>query len=1161
MGRAPKPSRTSTSSFRTGSSAITQHGDLGTHFRASGRGPKTKLVNRAPAVNPYPTPQVQDPLGNWTPMQGGADDGWETDIVEIQIEAPKTKRRRYVSSDDPMRLWRARSQNYLDELLRGDGLGRRFNHPMCAECGADSGRLFRCKECGRSLQCEDCLRDNHRRHPLHRPEVWNGEHWERCTLFRSSTQGVVQLRMTHQVGHHGYPCLRPERLGKGRRRRMVVMDVGGIYEVDIRFCACADSMRHPNGHISQLLDHGWYPATMLEPSTCATFRLLDHFRLLKVVGNANANDFVRVLERATDATLTTKVPERYKSFVRMARQWDFLMRCKRAGQGNLPDGIRTTEPGGLSVWCWACPDPKRNLPAGWENAAAEEAYLYALILALDANFRLKNRIRANERHDPALAQGLGYFVLLEAYKEFLRHYVAEDDVSSCIAFQALMQKETRLTTGLRVSGVGGCVCARHGLVRPLGLGDLQKGERYANMDWILLSAVNGSEVQRLVLSYDIACQWKQRLAARAMALVGQEEERVKGLRELAARVVAEGTTPGASGNTSLDSTGTGVSASASSDVATVDASAQGGAEADAGGGSGARPVVKAIRTDLSKYRVQYALPVWHATAHQDECQAEMSLSHAVGVGRTDGEGIERAWAVLNPISYSTKEMGKGHREDTIEGKIDHMNFMKNVAEDDTLARKYLIALAARDVQIAEFKEVDASLEPWMRRDWRCMVDAWNADRTQPNPYLMKGKHAGLSEAQILADLKKTELEDVRAGRAESMKGKMTSVAFIKAGLQLEEAQRRIAAEVAVTATLTAERASQLDELRVSFWKKLRSWQGQQAVFMPLVTELREEEEANRDGDTPAPLAEATKLWLPSDLSDEQRRGAGIRGLWRLEARLREGQCADALASLRGYLQARSHIIDHRNANVVGQHASTRSNTLIGRIDGQKRRQVLKYQQAHRAGHVLEGDAFAPMFLELRDEDARIGIEVESDAQAWAQLGGVGSTRRVRNEPSSAKRVQPMSWIWKVGGDADTSELHDSVRVQWTKALARRDRWVEEVDLLQEEMRRVLRSLAAVEREWKEREEGRRGADPELVAGARAYAKKQRAIFDGISLRFQRRWSASPAEAVRRVVEDVDQDSDPEDTEDNAGGGIVEVDGDDGEGDTNEGDETDVMDED
>lgn len=55
-------------------------------------------------------------------------------------------------------------------------------------------------------------------------------------------------------------------------------------------------------------------------------------------------------------------------------------------------------------------------------------------------------------------------------------------VSTCIAFAALMQKDTRLTTGLRCSGVGGVVCARHELVRPQGMGDLQKGERRVTFD-------------------------------------------------------------------------------------------------------------------------------------------------------------------------------------------------------------------------------------------------------------------------------------------------------------------------------------------------------------------------------------------------------------------------------------------------------------------------------------------------------------------------------------------------------------------------------------------------------------------------------------------------------------------------------------------------------
>lgn len=59
-------------------------------------------------------------------------------------------------------------------------------------------------------------------------------------------------------------------------------------------------------------------------------------------------------------------------------------------------------------------------------------------------------------------------------------------ISTCIVFAALMQKDTKMTTGLRSSGVGACVCARHELVRPLGIGDLQKGERYVALRHLLI---------------------------------------------------------------------------------------------------------------------------------------------------------------------------------------------------------------------------------------------------------------------------------------------------------------------------------------------------------------------------------------------------------------------------------------------------------------------------------------------------------------------------------------------------------------------------------------------------------------------------------------------------------------------------------------------------
>lgn len=52
-----------------------------------------------------------------------------------------------------------------------------------------------------------------------------------------------------------------------------------------------------------------------------------------------------------------------------------------------------------------------------------------LILALDANFRLMNRHRDNARADPELGPGHAYFVENQKYKDHLKNYISERDVS------------------------------------------------------------------------------------------------------------------------------------------------------------------------------------------------------------------------------------------------------------------------------------------------------------------------------------------------------------------------------------------------------------------------------------------------------------------------------------------------------------------------------------------------------------------------------------------------------------------------------------------------------------------------------------------------------------------------------------------------------------
>lgn len=48
---------------------------------------------------------------------------------------------------------------------------------------------------------------------------------------------------------------------------------------------------------------------------------------------------------------------------------------------------------------------------------------------MDANFRLKSRLRGPVDRDPSLGSGLAYFVDYEPYIAFIRDYVDDEDVS------------------------------------------------------------------------------------------------------------------------------------------------------------------------------------------------------------------------------------------------------------------------------------------------------------------------------------------------------------------------------------------------------------------------------------------------------------------------------------------------------------------------------------------------------------------------------------------------------------------------------------------------------------------------------------------------------------------------------------------------------------
>jgi hypothetical protein len=190
--------------------------------------------------------------------------------------------------------------------------------------------------------------------------------------------------------------------------------------------------------------------------------VLETFHIMTLQGKVTTYDFYGGLQKLTDnsglgnikaSAIQSEISgtdylkqDRYKSFMRMMKEWRHLVMLKRGGRGN--DGKRKvaeTLPGELAVTCPACPQPGINLLPDWESATGEERhvlgynsiysreltrtrFLYILYIAIDACFRLKRRLVSSERKDPGLGTGWAYFTEDMPYRKYLLSVTDQKEV-------------------------------------------------------------------------------------------------------------------------------------------------------------------------------------------------------------------------------------------------------------------------------------------------------------------------------------------------------------------------------------------------------------------------------------------------------------------------------------------------------------------------------------------------------------------------------------------------------------------------------------------------------------------------------------------------------------------------------------------------------------
>ena len=150
--------------------------------------------------------------------------------------------------------------------------------------------------------------------------------------------------------------------------------------------------------------------------------------------------------------------------------------------------------------------------------------------------------------------------------------------------------------------------------------------------------------------------------------------------------------------------------------------------------------------------------------------------------------------------------------------------------------------------------------------------------------------------------------------------------------------------------------------------------------------------------------EDVELGLPSSIPTERRSGRCSEELVKMEDKLREGQCYEALAKLRHHLHLKTGLITYRARNVRHQGAATRARGIMDRNEAKIIFFAEKYRRARQARVNLIGSGLWEEELQvLEKDDVRMLKAGVADEVVIGNSLGEG-TRKV-------------SWLWMAPGTA------------------------------------------------------------------------------------------------------------------------------------------------
>ncbi|KAK0470846.1 hypothetical protein IW261DRAFT_1553665 [Armillaria novae-zelandiae] len=435
----------------------------------------------------------------------------------------------------------------------------------------------------------------------------------------------------------------------------------------------------------------------------------------------------------------------------------------------------------------------------------------------------------------------------------------------------------------------------------------------------------------------------------------------------------------------------------------------------------------------------YLIPKFHLPSHIKDCQEKYCMSFHIHVGENDGEAPERNWAISNGVAASMREMGPGHQHEKLDQHFGDFNWQKNMSQGNTLLRKIKDAVPKAFEHEDRFERFMASLPQSDVEKWTKMVEAWEVDRNEPNPFAwtVASKIEAAMHLQLAQEDAQDEISSLDGDELHitSLKG------MISQGIQLESSQRRIS-------HLNKELGAHSTDLqRAQVLENIESWFVVQEVHMPTVRTLRIRDS---QGNGPAFPAYSLPLYLPSSILPAHPCKKTI--------------AYDLLHTLHSQLLSLLKVYKDGDTNVLTQKERLKCHKTTQDLNAHITQAKQYYHNVRKRLTVLS--------TELGEWGWQAQLRVLEDSDV----------HRIADDEVGMSEDMP-------GG------VEECLRIEWCKTRARAHQWHEECKLLKVEMDHVKCTLKHEANLWLSRAKSTAEGVALINAseGAGAYAKRQAAI--------------------------------------------------------------------